>query len=84
MFLEIFIYLVIAFGTLVLCITMLEKDNCFEQKYIVIKNEKIKVRLTIETEGLTEEEAKTVGWIIRKGKYQDVYDVVSNFKIINK
>lgn len=84
MFLEVFIYLVIAFGTLVLCITMLEKDGCIDEKYVVITSEKVKVKITVETEGLDEEDAKRLCWIIRKGKYQDIYDIAQDFEVINK
>ena len=83
MFLEIFIYLVIAFGTLVLCITMLEKDGCIDEKYVMIKSENTKIKVTVETEGLSEEDAKRIGWIIRKGKYDDICDVVNNFDMVN-
>ena len=84
MFLEVFIYLVIAFGTLVLCITMLEKDGCIDEKYVVIKNEKTKIKVTVETEGLPEEEVVRLAWIIRKGKYNDIYDVADEYEFLEK
>ena len=84
MFLEIFIYLVIAFGILVLCITMTEKEGCMDSKYVVIKRDDIKVKVIVETEGLEPEDAKRVGWLIRKGKYQDIYDIAYDFKVIDK
>ena len=83
MFLEIFIYLVIAFGTLVLCITMLEKDGCIEEKYVVIKRDDIKVKVTVEIEGLEEEDSKKIGWIIRKGQYSDICDI-AEFNMVEK
>ena len=84
MALEICIYLAIAFGTLVLCITMLEKDNCIQDNYVMLKRENVKVKVIIETEGIDEEDAKRIGWIIRKGKYQDIYDVANDFELLNK
>ena len=84
MFVEIFIYLVIAFGSLILCITMLEKDGCVEEKYIVMKREDVKVKVTVETEGLGEEDRKRLGWIIRKGKYDDICDIAKEFNVIDK
>jgi len=84
MFLEVFIYLVIAFGTLVLCITMLEKDGCVDEKYVVIKSDNVKVKITVETEGLDEDDTKRIGWIVRKGKYNDIYDIASDFEVIHK
>ena len=84
MVLEIFIYLVISFGILILCITMLEKDGCIEDNYMLFKNENSKVKVILEIEGLSEEDAKRIGWIIRKGKYQDVYDIANDFELINK
>jgi len=84
MLLEVFIYLVIAFGTLVLCITMLEKDNCTEEKYIVMKRNDVNVKVTVETEGLDEEDRKRLGWIIRKGKYEDICDIAKEFNVTSK
>ena len=84
MFLEVFIYLVIAFGTLVLCITMLEKDGCIDEKYVVIKNEKTKITVRVEVEGLEEQDLTRLYWIIRKGKYNDIYDVASEYEVIEK
>lgn len=84
MLLEVFIYLVIAFGTLVLCITMFEKDSCIEERYIVIKKEDANIKVTVETEGLDEEDRNRVGWIIRKGKYEDIFDVVKEFNVVEK
>ncbi len=84
MFLEVFIYLVIAFGTLILCITMLERDGCIDEKYVVIKNTDSKVKITVEIDGLDEEETKTIGWIIRKGKFDDIYDIASAFEVKDK
>lgn len=83
MLLEIFIYLVIAFGTLVLCITMLEKDGCIEERYIVIKRDDVKVKVTVETEGLDEEDRKRLGWIIRKGKYDDICDIAKEYNVVD-
>lgn len=82
--LEIFIYLVIAFGTLILCITMLEKDDCIDEKYIVTKNEDVNVKVIVEIEGLDCEDAKRVEWIIRKGKYKDIYDIANEYETLTK
>lgn len=84
MFLQIFIYLLIAFGTLILCITMLEKDGGVEERYIVMKRNDVNVRVIVETEGLDEEDRKRLGWIIRKGKYNDICDIAKEFNIIDK
>lgn len=83
MFLEIFIYLVIAFGTLVLCITMLEKDTCIDEKYIIMKRNGINVKVTVEAEGLDDEDIKRIGWVIRRGKYDDICDIADEFNVIN-
>lgn len=81
MALEICIYLAIAFGVLILCITMLEKEPNFEDNYIILKRENVKIKVIIETEGLNEEDTKRLGWIVRKGKYQDIYDIVDDFEV---
>ena len=84
MMLEIFIYLVIAFGALILCITMLEKDEEVTEKYTVLQNENVKVKVIVHTEGLDEEDVKKIKWILQKGKYDDIYDVACEFKVIEK
>ncbi|MBQ8043639.1 MAG: hypothetical protein IJ272_05765 [Clostridia bacterium] len=81
MVLEIFIYLAIALGMLILCITMLEKDDCLNENYVILKRENAKVKVIIETEGLNDEDAKRIGWIIRRGKFEDIYDIANNFEI---
>ncbi len=81
MVLEIFIYLAIALGMLILCITIFENDGFVKDSYVLIKKDNAKVKVIVETEGLDEEEAKRIGWIIRKGKYQDIYDVVNNYEV---
>ena len=81
MVLEIFIYLAIALGLLILCITIFENDDFVKDSYILIKRDNAKVKVIVETEGLSEEDAKRIGWIIRKGKFQDIYDVINNFEV---
>lgn len=82
MFLEVFIYLVIAFGTLVLCITMVENNGIIEDNYVVLQSDNAKVKVIVEIEGITEDEAKRIAWIVRNGKYQDIYDIAQEFEII--
>ena len=61
---------------------MLEKDPPLEDNYIILKRENAKIKVIVETEGLNEEDSKRIGWIIRKGKYQDIYDVANNYEIV--
>ena len=84
MVLEIFMYLAIALGMLILCITIFENDDFVKDNYVLIKRDSAKVRVIIETEGLNEEDSKRIGWIIRKGKFQDIYDIVSDYEIKNR
>jgi len=81
MVLEIFIYLTIALGMLILCITIFENDDFVKDNYVLIKRDNAKVKVIIETEGLNEEDTKRIGWIIRKGKFQDIYDIVNDYEI---
>ena len=84
MVLEIFIYLAIALGMLILCITIFENDDCVKDNYVLIKRDNSKVKVIIETEGLNEEDAKRIGWIIRKGKFQDIYDIANDYEVKKK
>ena len=84
MFVEIFIYLLIAFGILILCITMFEKECSIDQKYMIITKDNIKVKVIVEAYDLNEEDIKKLDWIIRKGKYQDIYDVAYEYKVLTK
>ena len=84
MVLEIFIYLAIALGMLILCITIFENDDYVKEGYVLIKREDAKVKVVVETEGLNEEDTKRIGWIIRKGKFQDIYDIVNDYEVKRK
>ena len=84
MVLEIFIYLTIALGMLILCITIFENDDFVKDSYVVIKKDNTRVKVIIETEGLDEEESKRIGWIIRKGKFQDIYDIANDYEVKRK
>lgn len=84
MVLEIFIYLAIALGMLILCTTIFENDDYVKDSYVLIKRDEAKVKIIIETEGVGEEEAKRIGWIIRKGKFQDLYDIAQTIEVHNK
>ena len=84
MVLEIFIYLAIALGMLILCITIFENDDFVKDSYVVIKKDNTKVKVIVETEGLDKEDAKRIGWIIRKGRFQDIYDIVNDYEIKSK
>ena len=84
MVLEIFIYLVIALGMLILCITIFENDDFVKDSYVLIKRDNAKVKVIIETEGLNEEDTKRIGWIIRKGRFQDIYDIVNDYEVKSK
>lgn len=81
MVLEIFIYLVVALGMLILCITFFENDDFVKDSYVLIKRDNAKVKVIVETEGLDNEDSKRIGWIIRKGKFQDIYDIVHDFEV---
>lgn len=84
MVLEIFIYLAIALGMLILCITIFENDDFVKDSYVVIKKDNTKVKVIVETEGLDKEDAKRIGWIIRKGRFQDIYDIVNDYEVKSK
>ena len=81
MFLQVFIYLVIAFGILTLSITLFEKDNYINDRYVLIKNDTSKVKVRVEIEGLDKRDAKDIECIIKKGKYDDIYDIANEFEV---
>ena len=82
MFLEVFIYLVIVFGILIISITLFEKNNYIDDKYVLIKNDTSKVKVKVEIEGLDKRDAKDIECIIKKGKYDDIYDIANEFEVI--
>ncbi len=84
MVLEIFIYLAIVLGMLILCITIFENDDFVKDSYVLIKRDNAKVKVIIETEGLSEEDSKRIGWIIRRGNFQDIYDIVNHYEVKRK
>lgn len=84
MVLEIFIYLAIALGMLILCITIFENNDFVKDNYVLIKRDNAKIKVVIQTEGLNEEDAKRIGWIIRRGKFEDIYDIAHEYEIERK
>lgn len=81
MFMEIFIYLVIVLGIIVLTSIMFEKDVCSKEKYMLIKKDDANVKVTLEIKGLSKEDAKRIKWIIGKGKYEDILDIANEFEV---
>ena len=49
-----------------------------------MKRNDVNVKITVETEGLDEEDRKRLGWIIRKGKYDDICDIAKEFTVKHK
>ena len=81
MVLEIFIYLAVALGMLILCITFFENDDFVKDSYVLIKRDNAKVKVIVETEGLDKEDSKRIAWIIRKGKFQEIYDIAHDYEV---
>ena len=84
MFIEIFIYLVIAFGILSIAIIGFEKEAYIDEKYILMKREEAKVKIKVEISGLEENDVKDIEWILKRGKYEDIYDIADEIEVINE
>ena len=82
MFVEVFIYLVIAFGVLTLSITLFEKDNFIKNRYFLTKNNDSFVKIKVQIEGLDRRDAKHIESILQRGEYNDIYDIANEFEVI--
>lgn len=79
MFLEVMLYIVIAFGIMIITMTILEKELVMDS-YVLEKDE-LKIEVKVNICGATEEEREIIKKIIEKGEYTSIYDLTDNFII---
>lgn len=85
MFLEVTTYLVIILGFITVMITFLNREMFVymsKDNYIRSKHKDIKVKAKIVITGLNEDEANRIGWIIERGGYESIYDVVDEYEVV--
>lgn len=78
-FLEVMLYIVIAFGIMIITMTILEKD-LVANSYILEKD-KLKIEIKVKIHDATEEERKIIKKIIEKGEYTNIYDLTDKFNV---
>lgn len=78
-FLEVMLYIVIAFGIMIITMTILEKD-LVANSYILEKD-KLKIEIKVKIHEATEEERKIIKKIIEKGEYTNIYDLTDKFTV---
>ena len=61
------------------------KDCCLKKAtYIRKKDDNVKVNLKLYTKNLCETEQQQIKEIICRGEYNNILDIVDNFKVISK
>ena len=72
-FLEIMLYIVIAFGIMLITMAILEKE-IIKNSY-VIEKDKLKIKIVVDMKDATDEEKNVIKKVIEKGEYDSIYDL---------
>ena len=80
-FLEVMLYILIAFGIIILTMTIMEKELVTNS--YVIEKDKLKITVRVDIQNATDEEKKIIERIISKGEYTNIYDLTDNFIVTN-
>ena len=72
-FLEIILYIVIAFGIMLITMAILEKE-IIKNSY-VIQKDKLKIKIVVDMKDATDEEKNVIKKVIEKGEYDSIYDL---------
>lgn len=81
---EVFIFLLIVLGIIVLTLTMFSKDCCIKEVYIREKKNNKKVLVEIKYIGLDDKEIQDISQIIVSGQFNNICDIADDFKVYKK
>lgn len=89
--LEIVIYLLLILSIMFVTWLYIAYDNKniienynFNIGYIRNKNKDIKVKMIVNIEGVSEEQAEEIGQMIAYGKFDNIYDIVDKYVVLLK
>ena len=83
MFWEILVHLIILFGVFIITIVMFEDQDKFKDKYILEKKQGAMIKVIVKTKGISEDDVNKVNWIIKEGRYEDILDIATTYKVIS-
>ena len=81
--LEVIIYIILVFGIMISTIAFMEEGLKKNERYVRIRREGVKVILTLNVEGMNEEDKLLIADVIEKGKFENIYDVVDELQMQN-
>lgn len=79
---EVILYIVLVFAIILVSMTFFETSMLDKTKYIRVKKDNVKINVKVYYEGLTEQEIEQVNRVIFTGKYDNIYDIVDKYEIV--
>lgn len=79
---EVILYIVLVFAIILVSMTFFETSMLDKTKYIRVKKDDVKINVKVYYEGLTEQEIEQVNNVIFTGKYDNIYDIVDKYEIV--
>ena len=77
--LDVIIYIILVFGIIITTIAFMEEGLKKNERYIRVRSEGTKVSLSLNIEGINEQDKMLIADVIEKGRFESVYDVVDEF-----
>ena len=81
---DVIIYIILVFGIIITTIAFMDEGMKKNERYIRVRREGARVELTLKVEGMTKEDEMLIADAIEKGKFENIYDVVDEYVLVNK
>ena len=81
---DVIIYIILVFGIIITTIAFMDEVIKKNERYIRVRREGARVELTLKVEGMTKEDEMLIADVIEKGKFENIYDVVDEYALVNK
>lgn len=81
---DVIIYIILVFGIIITTIAFMDEGMKKNERYIRVRREGARVELTLKVEGMTKEDEMLIADVIEKGKFENIYDVVDEYVLVNK
>lgn len=79
--LEVIIYLILVLGIMITTVAFCDNSLNEAERYIRLKREGVKVKVTLEIDGMEEKDKKLIEEIIAKGKFENICDLVDEYVV---
>lgn len=78
---EVIIYLILVFGIMMVTIAFCDNSLNKAERYIRLKREGVTVKVTLEIDGMSDNDKKIFSDVIAQGKFENIYDVVDEYVV---